>query len=154
MVLKSVGAWFEGANKKVAVLGRYMLYAWMLAKRHTEQLPGFQESPLRLVDMALSVQHGEDECRTNTVIHTAVVSRPGSNLVCAKQSSDQIATQMHNRRIIEPVKTIAAGAYSQKALPTIEKALSLLRSAEALEATDKQTIEHLLEVAVQNLRGE
>jgi hypothetical protein len=53
MVLRAVGAWFEGANKKVAVLRQYLPHAWTLAKGHTEQVPGFQESPVRLVDMAL-----------------------------------------------------------------------------------------------------
>lgn len=55
MVLMAVEAWFKGANHEVGVLRQYLPHAWTLAKRHTEQLPGFQESPLRLVDMALWV---------------------------------------------------------------------------------------------------
>ena len=40
------------------------------------------------------------------------------------------------------------------ALRAIEKALTLLRSVQTLEPTDKDSIEHLLEVAVQSLKGE
>jgi hypothetical protein len=59
MVLKEVGAWFEGANKKVAVLRKYLPHAWTLADKHAHQLSGFKESPVRLVDMALWVGRGE-----------------------------------------------------------------------------------------------
>jgi hypothetical protein len=55
MVLKAVGVRDKGANKKRAVLRQYVPHAWTLAARHTEQLRGFRESPVRLVDMALWV---------------------------------------------------------------------------------------------------
>ncbi len=58
MVLKAVGTWFEGANKKTAVLRRYLPHVWVLAERHTMTLSGFQESPVRLIDMALWVGRG------------------------------------------------------------------------------------------------
>ncbi len=35
----------------------------------------------------------------------------------------------------------------------IEKALALLRAVHVLEGTDKDSVEHLLEVAVESLRG-
>ena len=38
------------------------------------------------------------------------------------------------------------------ALQSIEKVLTLLRSVQALEGTDKDGVEHLLEMAVKNLR--
>jgi uncharacterized protein YutE (UPF0331/DUF86 family) len=38
------------------------------------------------------------------------------------------------------------------ALRAIEKVLALLRSVQALEGTDKDGVEHLLEMAVENLR--
>jgi hypothetical protein len=53
MVLKAVGGWFEGANHDPSVLRQYLPHAWALAGKHTQQLPGFRESPLRLIDMAL-----------------------------------------------------------------------------------------------------
>jgi hypothetical protein len=56
MVLKAVGAWPEGANQEVGVLRQYIPHAWSLADRHTGQLAGFKESPVRLVDMALWVK--------------------------------------------------------------------------------------------------
>ena len=40
----------------------------------------------------------------------------------------------------------------QAALHAIEKALALLRSMQTLEGTDKDGVEHLLEMAVENLR--
>jgi hypothetical protein len=43
---------------------------------------------------------------------------------------------------------------NQTALNAIQKALTLLRSVQALEGTDKDSVEHLLEFAVENLRGE
>jgi hypothetical protein len=58
MVLKAVGAWFEDANKKVAVLRQYLPHAWALADKYAHQLSGFKESPVRLVDMALWVERG------------------------------------------------------------------------------------------------
>lgn len=58
MVLKAVAAWSEGANQSMSVLRQYLPHAWVLADRHTQQLSGFKESPLRLVDMALWVERG------------------------------------------------------------------------------------------------
>jgi hypothetical protein len=58
MVLKAVGAWFEGANKKVPVLRQYLPHAWALADKYAQQFSGFKESPVRLVDMALWVERG------------------------------------------------------------------------------------------------
>ena len=40
----------------------------------------------------------------------------------------------------------------QAALLAIEKVLTLLRSVQTLEGTDKDGVEHLLEMAVENLR--
>jgi hypothetical protein len=40
----------------------------------------------------------------------------------------------------------------QAALEAIEKVLALLRSMNTLEGTDKDGVEHLLEMAVENLR--
>jgi hypothetical protein len=39
------------------------------------------------------------------------------------------------------------------ALLTIEKVLMLLRSVQTLEVTDKDGVEHLLEMAVENLKN-
>lgn len=58
MVLKAVGAWFEGANKKLSVLHEYVPYAWTLTDKHTRQLYGFKESPIRLIDMGLWITRG------------------------------------------------------------------------------------------------
>ena len=43
-------------------------------------------------------------------------------------------------------------AKKKTALHAIEKALALLRSVETLEGTDKDSVVHLLEVAVENLQ--
>ncbi len=40
----------------------------------------------------------------------------------------------------------------QAALEAIEKVLALLRSVQTLEGTDKDGVEHLLEMAAENLR--
>jgi uncharacterized protein YutE (UPF0331/DUF86 family) len=40
----------------------------------------------------------------------------------------------------------------QAALHSIEKVLTLLRSVQTLEGTDKDGVEHLLEMAVENLK--
>ncbi|MGC2208823.1 MAG: hypothetical protein WA532_01830 [Candidatus Korobacteraceae bacterium] len=40
----------------------------------------------------------------------------------------------------------------QAALEAIEKVLALLRSMQTLEGTDKDGVEHLLEMAVENLK--
>jgi hypothetical protein len=55
-VLKAAGAWHEGASKDINVLRQYIPHAWALADKHTQQLSGFKESPVRLVDMALWVK--------------------------------------------------------------------------------------------------
>jgi hypothetical protein len=41
---------------------------------------------------------------------------------------------------------------TKSALLTIEKVLALIRSVQTLEGTDKDGVEHLLEMAVENLR--
>jgi uncharacterized protein YutE (UPF0331/DUF86 family) len=41
----------------------------------------------------------------------------------------------------------------QAALLAIEKALALLRSVKTLEGTDKDGVEHLLQMAVDNLKN-
>ena len=41
----------------------------------------------------------------------------------------------------------------QTALQAIERALALLQSLHTLEGTDKDGVEHLLELAVENLRA-
>jgi uncharacterized protein YutE (UPF0331/DUF86 family) len=41
----------------------------------------------------------------------------------------------------------------QASLEAIEKALALLRSMHTLEGTDKDGVEHLLEMAVENLKN-
>jgi hypothetical protein len=53
MVLKAVGAWYEGANQSTSVLQQYIPHAWALADRHTQQRTGFKETAVRLTDMAL-----------------------------------------------------------------------------------------------------
>lgn len=53
MVLKAVGSWYTAANQDMGVLGRYIPHAWALADRHTAHLTGFQETPIRLIDMGL-----------------------------------------------------------------------------------------------------
>jgi len=58
MVLKAVGAWFEGANKRVSMFCQYLPHAWALADKHAQGVSGLMESPVRLVDMALWVERG------------------------------------------------------------------------------------------------
>jgi hypothetical protein len=59
MVLKSVDLWFKDANKKLPVLERYLPVAWELAERYTRVMPQFpNESPIRVIDMALWVARG------------------------------------------------------------------------------------------------
>ncbi len=53
MVLKAVGSWYTAANQDAGILGRYIPHAWALADRHTAHLTGFQETPIRLIDMGL-----------------------------------------------------------------------------------------------------
>lgn len=57
MVLKAVGAWFEGANQSMDVLRQYIPHAWTLAEQHAQSL-AFAETPVRLIDMALWVERG------------------------------------------------------------------------------------------------
>jgi len=40
------------------------------------------------------------------------------------------------------------------AIRSFEKALALLRSVQTLEGTDKDSVEHLLEMALEALRGD
>jgi hypothetical protein len=40
------------------------------------------------------------------------------------------------------------------AIRSLEKALALLRSVHALKNTDKDSVEHLLELSLQNLRAQ
>ena len=56
MVLRAVGAWREGANQDAGVLRYYIPHAWALADKYTQELSGFKESPVRLIDMALWVK--------------------------------------------------------------------------------------------------
>jgi hypothetical protein len=53
MVLIAVGSWYKAANQDIGVLGRYIPHAWALVDRHTRHFTGFQETPIRLVDMGL-----------------------------------------------------------------------------------------------------
>lgn len=53
MVLKAVGAWYEGSNQSTSVLRQYIPHAWALADRHAQQRSGFKETAVRLTDMAL-----------------------------------------------------------------------------------------------------
>jgi len=39
------------------------------------------------------------------------------------------------------------------AIRSLEKAIALLRSVQTLEGTDKDGVEHLLEIALENLRA-
>lgn len=55
MVLKAVAAWNPGANQDAAVLRRYIPHARELADRHAQGQPNLEETPVRLVDMALWV---------------------------------------------------------------------------------------------------
>lgn len=43
-------------SQNIGVLRQYIPHAWSLADKHTQQLAGFKESPVRLVDMALWVK--------------------------------------------------------------------------------------------------
>ena len=56
MVLEAVGAWRKDANHDINVLRQYVPHAWSLADKHTQQLSGFKESAVRLIDMALWVK--------------------------------------------------------------------------------------------------
>jgi hypothetical protein len=56
MVLNAVGAWRKGASQRISVLRQYIAHAWELTDKHTQQLSGFEESPVRLIDMALWVK--------------------------------------------------------------------------------------------------
>jgi hypothetical protein len=50
--------------------------------------------------------------------------------------------------------TVSPKSGQETALCAVEKALALLRSAETLQKTDKDTMEYLLEVAADSLRRE
>jgi hypothetical protein len=56
MVLRAVDAWRERANHDISVLRQYLPHSWALADKHTQQLSGFKESAVRLVDMALWIK--------------------------------------------------------------------------------------------------
>lgn len=56
MVLKAVGAWRDRANQNTSVLRQYIPHAWALSNKHALQLSGFEESAVRLIDMALWVK--------------------------------------------------------------------------------------------------
>ena len=53
MVLRAVGVTREGANQSIDVFCEYLPHAWALARKHTQRLTGFKETPVRLTDMAL-----------------------------------------------------------------------------------------------------
>jgi hypothetical protein len=53
-------------------------------------------------------------------------------------------TRMDTPKMTEVQKT---------AIRSLEKALALLRSVQTLEGTDKDGVEHLLELALENLRA-
>jgi hypothetical protein len=54
-VLLAVGVWHKGANQNMAVLHKYIPYAWILANKHAQQHTAFTETAIRLTDMALWV---------------------------------------------------------------------------------------------------
>jgi hypothetical protein len=58
MVLKAVNAWRAGANQDINVMCQYIPHAWALADGHTQHLD-FEESPIRLVDMALWINRNQ-----------------------------------------------------------------------------------------------
>lgn len=55
MVLQAVGMWSEGANTRVDVLRDYLAVALDLASAYESKFRWLEETPLRLVDMALWV---------------------------------------------------------------------------------------------------
>lgn len=62
MVLQAVGVNDNKANQSEGVFRRYLPHAWGLADRHgkhAQERFQFQETPLRLVDMALWVKRGD-----------------------------------------------------------------------------------------------
>jgi hypothetical protein len=61
------------------------------------------------------------------------------------QETRGLAYAMDTAKMTEAQKT---------AIRSLEKALALLRSVHALENTDKDSVEHLLELALQNLRAQ
>lgn len=62
MVLKAIGLWEQGANHKYPVLEKYLPIAWDLAEKHATEISSFKnESPIRVIDMALWVKRGQDE---------------------------------------------------------------------------------------------
>jgi len=59
----------------------------------------------------------------------------------------------HNGQILPLVVKTMSNSKHETALQAVEEALALLRSAPVLEGTAKESVEILLEVAVENLRG-
>ena len=59
----------------------------------------------------------------------------------------------HNVEILPLVVKTMSNSKHDTALQAIEEALALLRSAPVLEGTAKESVEVLLEVAQENLRG-
>jgi len=58
-VLLSVGVTEKGANQKLRFLEPYIVHATVLARTHGEHFSSFEnETPIRLVDMALWVVRG------------------------------------------------------------------------------------------------
>jgi hypothetical protein len=55
MVLQAVGITDEQANQNLDVFRAYLPHAWHLAQDHAAKLVGFEETPVRLIDMALWV---------------------------------------------------------------------------------------------------
>jgi hypothetical protein len=65
MVLRAIGLWEPGANHRYPVLEKYLPIAWGFAEKYTPQFSSFKsESPIRLIDMALWVNRGQDDTAT------------------------------------------------------------------------------------------
>lgn len=61
MVLKAVNGWEKDANHKISFLRAYLPLAWELADRYTQLFSPFtRESPIRVIDMALWVNRGDE----------------------------------------------------------------------------------------------
>jgi hypothetical protein len=73
MVLEAIGVTEGGANHKSNSFLGYLEHAWLLEERYSPVLQdGFQETPLRLIEMALWVSRGETEKATNGGPHAKI----------------------------------------------------------------------------------
>lgn len=67
-VLKAVGVQDKDANHDIKILRQYLPHAWGLAEEYKEPISSFQkhscfrETPVRLIDMALWVVRGSQDC--------------------------------------------------------------------------------------------